>query len=117
MPEDIRVFFSPAAANSQLARRSVKRPWEQPIGKPYQGFFPLEKPLDLDIPIVNPGSNKRIKVAAVKAHQKIKAKLEIMQWHFSQESPNCVITAKRFFPDEPNKVRTVQNWAKKGLAF
>ena len=52
MTEDIRYFFRSSAANNQLARRTNKRPQEQPIEKPYQGFFPLEKPVDSSNPIV-----------------------------------------------------------------
>ena len=40
-----------------------------------------------------------------------------MQWHFEQENPNSVVTARKFFPNEPVKLRSVQNQAKKGLSY
>ena len=67
--------------------------------------------------MINTRNKKRAKVEAVGHFQKMGSKLSIMQWHFSQPSPNCVITAKRFFPDQPAKLRTVQNQAKKGLDY
>ena len=47
----------------------------------------------------------------------MRSKLEIVQRHFAQPKPNCVVTAQRFFPNEQTKIRTVQNWARKGIDY
>ena len=106
---DIRHFFRPSSSNPTFKRHSKKRPYELPIEKPYTGFFPLADPRPVNVPMINPRKPKRIKESAVKPLLKVRSKLEIMQWHFKQETPNCVVTAKKFFPDQPVKLRSIQN--------
>ena len=113
---DIKNFFRPSFNNSS-PQRGKKRPWELPIAEPFSGAFPLAEPIPSTTAIVQPCRAKRSKGTAVNPILRVRHKLEIMQWHFSQKTPNCVVTAKKFFPDQPVKVRSIQNWAKKGLNF
>ena len=115
---DIRNFFQSNEVECKAARpNSKKRPQELPIKAAYEGFFQKGQPKPLEEPMVQPRKKKRAKVEAIKPFQKFHSKLAIIQWHFAQAAPNCVVTANRFFPNEPAKVRTIQNQAKKGLEF
>lgn len=105
---DIRQFFRPSNRVSS-PQRAQKRPFELPMEKPFLGFFHLGKPVSAKEPMIGNKRSKRLKQSAVQPQFKVRTKLEIMQWHFSQQVPNCVITANKFFPDKPSKVRTVQN--------
>ena len=112
---DIRHFFRPGCKNSS-PQRGKKRPLELPIGEPLAVVFPLAEPIPSTTAIVQPSRAKRSKGSAITPILRVRHKLEIMQWHFSQETPNCVVAAKKFFPDQPVK-GSIQNWAKKGLTF
>ena len=105
---DIRQFFRPSNRVSP-PKRGEKRPFELPMEKPFLGFFPLGKSVSAKEQMIGNRRSKRLKQSAVQPQLKVRTKLEIMQWYFSQQVPNCVITANKFFPDKPSKVRTVQN--------
>ena len=106
---DIRHFFRPSPNSISSSPRGKKRSYELPLEKPFLDYFPLMKPIPASEPMVENRRAKRLEESAVKAKLKVRTKLEIMQWHFSQENPNRVVTAQKFFPEEPVKTRTVQN--------
>ena len=107
---DIRTYFQRGERELNIARPNrKKRLYELPMKSPYEGYFEKGQPKPAEELMVQTRPKKRVKVEAINPIQKIPSKLSILQWHFSQPSPNCVVTAKRFFPNEPVKLRSVQN--------
>ena len=102
---DIRNFFQPSEGDC-IARgqKRKERFHEMPMESAYKGYFGFSQPKAGREPLVSKRNKKRAKVEAVRPFQKMASKLSIMQWHFSQPSSNCVVTANRFFSDQPAKV-------------